>query len=608
MKKPHYSAALRSVSSSDLHKHTLTTATTTKDDENRNNPTNKPTGKPAISANQIVMASQDRQQQYLQLQQQQLQQQYHYQQQQQYQQYQQPQPQPQPQLRRSKSKRTMSTKASELASIHRTVHKQVRRFEDETNLYNHTVEYDSLHGAIRLQPPCADEETLSTSISSESTMSTACTIPATPVITDTQAYRLDEIRVGRLLGEGGFNDVREVQILTRSGFAGSEQSGTTGLQNSGVAIKHLNRKVRKDFRSFRCGAVDLAMEAKLLAALSHKNIIGLHGTSHGFSSSPYASAPADGNYFLILDKLYGTVEDRLELWRSQRDENNNNNNNMDSSFRKISPFDIMGRRQAGALEKAAVLNRLQLIGQPVAEAMRYLHSKHIIYRDLKPQNIGFGRDGTVQLFDFGLAREVTDPDKFLTASTGSRRYMAPEVALGQFYDYSADVYSYGIFLWEVLTLEKPFENMSRVEHEMNVIQGGHRPKLGRNCGLGKIQRLLAKCWGTNCDKRPTFRELVPMVQTMLNKQRKNVPTRRSKSGRSFMLRCPLDRSSASLSDRSSSDVGSVTSAFEDEMPRKSSFGNNTKNCGAAIAGTDQPSEKRLGPDFNVQASNNARAA
>ena len=68
--------------------------------------------------------------------------------------------------------------------------------------------------------------------------------------------------------------------------------------------------------------------------------------------------------------------------------------------------------------------RLKCVAIPVAEAMKYLHSNNVIFRDLKPSNIGFNEHGTVKLFDFGLAREITDPTRLLTGCTGSRRYVS----------------------------------------------------------------------------------------------------------------------------------------------------------------------------------------
>jgi serine/threonine protein kinase len=73
----------------------------------------------------------------------------------------------------------------------------------------------------------------------------------------------------------------------------------------------------------------------------------------------------------------------------------------------------------------------------------------VVYRDLKPTNVGFDVRDDAKLFDFGLAREfrpeeLEDRSYKLTGETGTMRYMAPEVALSQPYSEKVDVFSFGI--------------------------------------------------------------------------------------------------------------------------------------------------------------------
>ena len=87
-------------------------------------------------------------------------------------------------------------------------------------------------------------------------------------------------------------------------------------------------------------------------------------------------------------------------------------------------------------------------------------------RAQKPENIGFTKEGVLKLFDFGLAKELKphrrlpDGTYQLTGNTGSRRYMAPEVAGVRPYNLSVDAYSFGILLWELSALEKPFDGFT----------------------------------------------------------------------------------------------------------------------------------------------------
>eukprot|EP00984_Skeletonema_dohrnii_P013732 scaffold5718_cov112-Skeletonema_dohrnii-CCMP3373.AAC.9 len=100
--------------------------------------------------------------------------------------------------------------------------------------------------------------------------------------------------------------------------------------------------------------------------------------------------------------------------------------------------------------------------------MKYLHSQGIIFRDLKPQNVGFDRQNTLKLLDFGLARfmprdKSAYEDLHHLGGSGTLRYSAPEVIFRQPYNLKADVYSFSVLLWEVMCLKKPFAKYKQKE-------------------------------------------------------------------------------------------------------------------------------------------------
>ena len=95
----------------------------------------------------------------------------------------------------------------------------------------------------------------------------------------------------------------------------------------------------------------------------------------------------------------------------------------------------------------------------------------------------------------------------LTGNTGSRRYMAPEVATEKRYDFAVDVYSFGILLHELTSLEKPFDGYSATRHMKEVVMGGERPRLDTPSTSWfpvQLHWLIQKCWSPASSDRPKF--------------------------------------------------------------------------------------------------------
>ena len=272
------------------------------------------------------------------------------------------------------------------------------------------------------------------------------------------------------------------------------------------AMKCLRPQIRSNVDHFIVGVEDLVHETVMLASLDHINIIKIHGRA--VCSSNRLS---DG-YFILLDKLQDTLSDRIGRWKKTS----------------------TGHPSVSQIKTA----------YSIANALAYLHSKNIIFRDLKPANVGFDELGVLKLFDFGFATELEssneDEDrngksqpKLLTEICGTPRYMAPEVGLERGYSLPADVYSFGILLWEMCTLKKPFANVkSADEFHKSVFEKGARPKLSSKYLSPVLKDTIKNCWSSFPAERPSME----FVKKMLDAHVRDLSSRREQSTNQMSLR------------------------------------------------------------------------
>jgi serine/threonine-protein kinase len=224
------------------------------------------------------------------------------------------------------------------------------------------------------------------------------------------AYRM----VGAPMETLPFQEVgpyRLIRILGEGGMGvvGLAEREDTGVQ---VAIKFLLHAGMTPARRER-----FAREIKTLAKLKHPYIARLYD----------AGTLADGTPWFVMEYVAGER------------------------------FTEYCRRQERPVEE-----RLRLF-RSVCEAVQYAHGQAVIHRDLKPSNILVERDGTPRLLDFGIARELNDPNEAGVGSGSSVRfysegYAAPEWKSDGSVGAYTDVYSLGVILYEMLTGRRPAEH------------------------------------------------------------------------------------------------------------------------------------------------------
>lgn len=126
--------------------------------------------------------------------------------------------------------------------------------------------------------------------------------------------------------------------------------------------------------------------------------------------------------------------------------------------------------------------------------------------------------GDVKIFDFGLAKEL-DPSlrhgctEFyeLSGNTGSLRYMSPEVARCEPYNLTADVYSFGLLLWQVCSLMLPYDGMNRQDHSELVVYGNERPPLDSSWST-PLRILMKRAWEPDPSVRPSMDSIYKILR------------------------------------------------------------------------------------------------
>lgn len=159
------------------------------------------------------------------------------------------------------------------------------------------------------------------------------------------------------------------------------------------------------------------------------------------------------------------------------------------------------------------LSQLLSFAIDVCKGMEYLHQNNIIHRDLKTANLLMDANNVVKVADFGVAR-FQNNGGVMTAETGTYRWMAPEIINHQPYDQKADVFSFAIVLWELLTAKVPYDTMTPLQAALGVRQG-LRPELPENAHP-KLLDLMQRCWVATPSDRPDFSAIKVELELLLH--------------------------------------------------------------------------------------------
>lgn len=213
-----------------------------------------------------------------------------------------------------------------------------------------------------------------------------------------------------MIGKVLDNRYELIEVIGRGGMA-MVYRGQDRRLNRAVAVKILRSDMAEDAelrRHFRD-------ESQAVAMLSHPNIVSVYDVSRGEIE------------YIVMELIDGIT---LKQYMERRGK--------------------LNWREA-----------LHFITQ-IMRGLSHAHSRGIIHRDIKPQNVLILRDGSVKIADFGIARLESSQQTMTQQALGSVHYISPEQAKGDRTDARSDIYSAGVVLYEMLTNRLPFEGDSPV--------------------------------------------------------------------------------------------------------------------------------------------------
>ncbi|GAB4856402.1 copper transport protein ctr1 [Ancistrocladus abbreviatus] len=171
--------------------------------------------------------------------------------------------------------------------------------------------------------------------------------------------------------------------------------------------------------------------------------------------------------------------------------------------------------KSGERERLDERRRLNM-AYDVAKGMNYLHKRNppIVHRDLKSPNLLVDRKYAVKVCDFGLSRLKANTFLSSKSAAGTPEWMAPEVLRDEQSNEKSDVYSFGVILWELATLEPPWNNLNPAQVVAAVGFKGKRLEIPRHVNPD-VAAIIEACWANEPGKRPSFAKIMDSLRTII---------------------------------------------------------------------------------------------
>lgn len=139
-------------------------------------------------------------------------------------------------------------------------------------------------------------------------------------------------------------------------------------------------------------------------------------------------------------------------------------------------------------------------------AMKHVHDRKVLHRDIKSQNVFLTKAGIVKLGDFGIARVLSNTREIARTMVGTPYYLSPELVQNKPYSFKSDIWSLGVMLYELCTLKPPFDANSLHNLALKIVKGTYPPIPPQ---FSKDMKLIvAQMLSTDPNKRPTINQVL----------------------------------------------------------------------------------------------------
>ncbi|CAH2070984.1 unnamed protein product, partial [Iphiclides podalirius] len=276
------------------------------------------------------------------------------------------------------------------------------------------------------------------------------------------------LKIFNILGEGAFGQVWRAQATDIDGKKGEQT----------VAVKTLKENASEKERS------DLLQELIVMKNLgTHPNVVRLIG----------CCTEKEPTLVIMEYVSLGKLQQFLRESRAGRHYGNTHAGSQFLTSRDLTHFAFQ-----------------------VARGMDFLSCKGIIHRDLAARNVLITEERTCKVADFGLARDVAGTHVYERKSDGRLpiRWMAPESLYDDIFSVKSDIWSFGVLLWEIVTLgSTPYPGLSAGD-VMRKVRDGHRLEKPEHCRR-ELYNIMYYCWEAEPSSRPDFKEVVGMLERLL---------------------------------------------------------------------------------------------